>query len=109
MGTSGIPMGTKGGGLAMFSGSGCHIIVGGHRIPVTDVSIEVRPTPVLPPGWKMPPDSFFRATVTWEFTWDLETTIAVLEAYRWSDYLTRQFRDRPGVRFADLMRGVERH
>jgi hypothetical protein len=92
----------------MISGSGCHVIIGGIKIPVTDVSIKVAPMPM--PGWlKMPPDGMFQATVTWEFTWDLDAMIAVLEAYRWSEYLTRQFRGRPGMRFADLMRGVGRN
>jgi hypothetical protein len=95
--------------MAMISGSGGYLVMGGTKIPVTDVSLKVRPMPALPPGWKMLPDSLFQATVTWEFTWNLDAMIAVLEAYRWSEYLTRQFRGRPGVRFADLMRGVGRN
>jgi hypothetical protein len=95
----------------MIGGSGCYLIIGGHRIPVTDVSIEVGPAPTPTPGWlRMPPDGSFKATVTWDVIWwDLDALVAELESLRWSAYLARQFKDQPGFRFADLMRGVERN
>jgi hypothetical protein len=55
---------------------------------------------------RLPPDDF---TITLTLTWDAEAALAILEAYRWSEYLTRQFRGMPGMRFADLMRGVGRN
>lgn len=92
----------------MISGWGSYVIIGGTKIPVASFSLEVKPTPT--PGWlRMPPDGSFKATVTWDITWDLESTIAELESRRWSNYLTRQFRGQPGVRFADIMRGVGRN
>jgi hypothetical protein len=91
----------------MISGSGGYLVIGGTKIPVASFSLEVRPSP--PSGWlRMPPGSF-NLSMTWEVTWDLKSAIADLESRRWSDYLTRQFRGRPGIRFADLMRGMGRN
>lgn len=45
-------------------------------------------------------ESFFEA---------VDAQLADLESRRWSTYATRQFRGQPGMRFADLMRGVGRN
>ncbi len=39
----------------------------------------------------------------------IEELMAELESRRWCDYLTRQFRGMPGMRLADLVRGVGRN
>lgn len=88
--------------------------IGGVAIPVTSWSLKVDAVRAAPSWWSRTKAAFglrsetgtsFNVTMTWDFTpW-----VADLESLRWSEYLTRQFRGQPGMRFADLMRGVERN
>jgi hypothetical protein len=88
----------------MKGGSSGMLYIGGMAIPTGPWSIKVAP------GTKpMKLPALVDFTVTMTLTWDAEVALAILETYRWSEYLTRQFRGMPGMRFADLMRGTGRN